>query len=173
MNKKFLTVVFAAAVLGWIASIICHILSLRGVDLEVTFPSALLLHFGVFAVWIPTVIYLRSQIADPGNGIDPFPFLQFLWQRTPKVIVVLALTGCLLGMIQMPLRMRGESGTPSFRDGKYILHGHGTFIREISEAEFHALNAKSFAMFSGIWIAFYGIGAAVCYPFAEQKDKEG
>jgi hypothetical protein len=52
-----------------------------------------------------------------------------------------------------------RGGTPDVRDGKYVLHNHGTVIRELSEDEYELQNAYILRGFSGHWMIFYLIPA--------------
>ena len=59
-------------------------------------------------------------------------------------------------------------GVPDIWEGQYVLHNHGTLIRNITEQEYTAYKAAEVRGFSGHWLAFYGIATALLYPFNKE-----
>jgi len=83
-------------------------------------------------------------------------------------MVVIAAAGLFYAFVNFLLFMTMQNGTPAFKDGQYYLHNHGKLIRNITEQEYHHFKANLLRGFSGHWIAFYGIAAAVLYPFKQK-----
>ena len=51
--------------------------------------------------------------------------------------------------------IRALGGTPDIWDGRFVLHQHGTFVRELSGEEYHIEQAHVLRGFSGHWMIFY------------------
>ena len=59
--------------------------------------------------------------------------------------------------------MISQPGTPEIRDGQYILQNHGHLVKTVTESEYYHYLANQTRAFSGHWIMFYGIAAAVLF----------
>ena len=46
-------------------------------------------------------------------------------------------------------------------DGTYSLRNHGSFVRVLSERDFHRYNAYEARLFSGHWMFFYSMAATM------------
>ncbi len=64
--KPFLPLLLAAALLGFVASVTVHVLSLTGV-LPPTGEYTWGLHIGIFVVWIPAVMLMQQLLPDKKN----------------------------------------------------------------------------------------------------------
>ena len=164
---------FWLAVIGWTAAVTVHILSLFDIDAEQIFPYIWLLHFGIFLVWVPMIFILRNEgtfkaFEDPAvrKKMNPLKFFRILAGRTPDWVIYLALAGFIYAFINFGMTMM-LGDTPAVKDGQYYLHNRGHVIRYITEAEYHYFKAIILRRFSGHWIAFFGIAAALLYPFAK------
>lgn len=54
---------------------------------------------------------------------------------------------------------QSEGGTPQYENGAYILSNHGTFIRELTEAEYKAMQLASLRLSSASPILFFTLAA--------------
>ena len=169
---------FWFAVTGWLLGLLVHILSIFGVDVQTKIPYIWLLHLGIFVVWIPTILTLRKnqgirafESSDPRKRMNPFGFFKALCEQAPVWMVVIAAAGLFYAFVNFLLFMTMQNGTPAFKDGQYYLHNHGKLIRNITEQEYHYIKASMLRGFSGHWIAFYGIAAAVLYPFRQKPGR--
>ena len=136
-------VLFALALFGWLASFIVHILSIGGYDVSKEFPFVMALHVGIFAVWIPTIWHLKKdeeykQFQQSGfwSRSNPINFFKVLFKNAPPFLKIIAIAG----FVYAPLN--------------FLL-----FSNEVPG------EASTDRMFSGHWMAFYGISLAVLYPF--------
>lgn len=174
--KKFL---FYFAITGWSLGLIVHLLSLASYDIADKVPFVWVLHIGIFVVWIPTVFdlkkneelnaYNKSGIL---NRMNPFGFFKILFKQTPTWLSIIAFVGFFYAGINFMLFLSSHQGTPDIEDGKYILQDHGRLIKTLTEQEYHRYNANEVRGFSGHWLAFYGMAAAVLYPFKKQTTVE-
>jgi hypothetical protein len=161
-------ILFFIAVTGWSLAITFHLLALLDVDVETHFPFVWLLHVGIFVVWLPAVLKLRKMKESEGVNMGTFNGLSIfkpIMATTPKWILMLAGAGFVYAGINFTLFIFSQHGTPSVRDGQYILHNHGHIIKVLTAAEYAHYKANEVRGFSGHWIAFYGIAAAVLFPF--------
>jgi hypothetical protein len=172
--KKFL---FYFAVAGWTLSVAAHLMSLANIDVRDVIPYISLLQVGIFIVWIPVVLDLRrseklkgdlasNEGGNPGST-DP---IKELFRRAPRWMAILAIAGIIYGVVNFALDFFSEQGEAAIRNGHYVLENHGNFIRNTTEQEYLHVKAAHVRFFSGGWIGFYGIAAAMLFPYSGVKD---
>ena len=171
--KKLL---FYFAITGWALALIVHALSIADFDIRDNVPFVWVLHFGVFVVWLPTVLILNkieelneNQQSGILNRLNPFGFVKTICKQTPTWITVIAIGGFIYNMFNFWLFKASVQGGPDIMDGQYILQNHGKLIAYLTEQEYHHYRANEVRFFSGFWLAFYGIAAAVLFPFKRQS----
>lgn len=174
--KKFL---FYFAITGWTLGLLVHVLSLTGFDVTEKFPFVWVLHLGIFVVWLPTILDLRKneefkayQQSRMLNKMNPFGFIKIVFKQTPTWFTALAIGGFFYATINFMLVMTSHPGVPDIKNGQYILHNHGHLIKTLTAYEYHHFKASEIRGFSGHWLAFYGIAAAVLFPFKKQTTNE-
>ncbi|MCX6256402.1 MAG: hypothetical protein NTW49_00640 [Bacteroidia bacterium] len=174
--KNFL---FYFAVTGWTTGLIVHLLSIAEFDVTYKFPYIWILHVGIFVVWIPTVLNLMKnkelkeyQQSGILNRMNPIGLFRIIFKNTPSWLTVIALGGFIYAMINFMLFMTSQVGDPDIKNGQYILHNHGQLIKILTEQEFHHYKANEIRGFSGHWIAFYGVAAAVLFPYNSQINND-
>lgn len=174
--KKFL---FYFAVTGWTLGLIVHLLSLADIDITDKVPFIWVLHIGIFVVWLPTVLDLNKneelreyQQSGKLNKMNPVEFFKIIFRQTPNWLAIIAIGGFFYAIINFMLFVISHHGTPDIQDGQYILHNHGQLLKTLTEQEYHHFKANEVRGFSGHWIAFYGLAAAVLFPFNRQKTNE-
>ena len=175
MNKTL----FYVAVTGWSLALLVHLLSLADVDVRDTVPFVWVLHLGIFVVWLPAVLALKKneelkayKQSGFANTLNPFGFFNIIFKQTPNWMKVIAIVGFYYAVVNFMLSMSSASGTPILRDGQYLLENHGQFIRTLTEQEYNHIKANHVRGFSGHWICFYGIAAAILFPFAQRSTNE-
>lgn len=173
--KKLL---FYTAVCGWIAGLTIHLLSITGINSIDTGPVFWILHAGIVVVWVPTVLLVKRdeelrtfQQSAKQNRVNPVVFLKIVFRRTPTWLMVIAAAGFLYTIINFMVVMMGQEGVATDLGGTYVLQNHGKLIRVLTEQEYQYYKAMETRGFSGHWMAFYGIAAAVLFPFNSQKSK--
>src|SRR4249919_420781 len=143
------------ASMGFVASSLVHAAALFGVNVKAQLPGVWLLHFGIFAVFIPFVLFASRDF-----GARP-PSLSQISAGLPRWVVVLGIVIFVYATINFALFIAGtDGGSPAIRDGKYLLLDHGRVIREISAAEYSSFKVNEARGFSGHWMAFYFVPAA-------------
>lgn len=174
--KKFLFY-FAAA--GWFLGLIVHLLSIAGMDVMDKVPFVWFLHIGIFVVWIPVVIDLKrnkkyQEYQESGllNRMNPSGFFKVVLRETPLWLKVIVLGGLFYAVVNFMLFMMSQNGVPEIMDGQYVLNNHGQLIRGLTPEEYHHFKADELRGFSGHWTAFYGLAAAILYPFRRKSENE-
>jgi hypothetical protein len=145
-------VIVALALIGLLISVVVHVLTYFG---HGGVPGIWLLHVGVFVVWFPTVLKLKAA----GEGKGRFWFLDVLpwWQ-----LLIFAIAAPIVFAGALASMARGE-GVTHEENGSYSIVNHGQTVRELSEAEYRREKARELRGFSGIWVIFYGVAAAVSH----------
>jgi hypothetical protein len=168
--KKYL---FYLALTGWILGLLVHILSLADIDVTETVPFVWLLHIGIFVVWLPVILDLKKneelqeyQQSGMLNRINPVGFYKIIFRETPTWMAIFVVAGFFYALFNFMLFFASQGGTPSIKDGQYILQNHGQLIKTLTEQEYHHYKANEVRGFSGHWILFYGFATAVLYKFS-------
>ena len=171
-------ILFYIALTGWTLGLTVHLLSLADIDVTEKAPFIWLLHIGIFIVWIPVVLDLKNneelqayKQSGMTNRMNPIEFYKIVFKETPTWMSLIAIGGFFYALINFMFFMSSQSGTPDIKDGQYILQNHGQLIKTLTLHEYHHYKANEVRGFSGHWMAFYGMAAAILYPF-NKKDKE-
>jgi hypothetical protein len=173
--KRFL---FYFAIAGWSLGFLVHLLSILGKDVLQYFPYVWVLHFGIFVVWFPTILSLRKNedfIEYQQSGwlsrMNPLAFLRTILKNSPTWLSVVAGGGFIYAIANFIMFMSPHEGSAVMEEGNYMLKNHGQLIRALTEDEYHQFQIREVRLFSGHWIAFYGIAAAVIFPFRKNVEE--
>ncbi len=165
----FNKVLCITACMGFMLSIIVHVVSALGFYVGDHYPFVWLLHLGVFVVWFPTIISLISnpkyKRKDRKYG-DSFKTLYtVVFKDMPKSLMFFSLFCFVYAILNFMFFVNTGLGRgPSISDGKYVLHNHGTLIKEISENEYLRFKAMEIRGFSVLWMVFYSGSIGVLWP---------
>jgi hypothetical protein len=175
--RKFL---FYFAATGWTLGLTAHLLSIADIDVQEKVPYIWILHIGIFIVWLPTIFDLRKnedlkayQKAGMLNSLNPFGVFKVIFKNTPNWLKMIAIIGFYYAFVNFVylVFMTSSVGTPDIKDGQFTLQDHGQFIRTLTSREYHHYKAAEMRLFSGHWIAFYGLAMAVLYPVKKQSQE--
>lgn len=157
MNRFF----FYLALLGWFLSLAAHLKALAGVDVAAQMPYVWGLHVGIFAVFIPAILKLRKneefkQLPKQAFFVrmNPVNTFRIMFKDTPDWFAFIALAGFVYALFNF-LYLVLPIGD--------FLHGRAIDTTSLLPNS-HVPDATSIRLFSGHWIAFYGISAAILYP---------
>lgn len=163
---------FYLAVIGWLLGLTIHILSIARIDVEEKVPFIWGLHVGIFVVWVPAILTLRKnkelvalQKSGKLNDLKLKEQFRVTFKHAPKWIGYMAIAGLFYAVLNFFGVMVLQKGTADIIDGKYVLHIHDKIIKTLTSQEYHNLVAQKIRGVSGHWIAFYGLAAAILYPF--------
>ncbi|MCA9536477.1 MAG: hypothetical protein KC593_22495 [Myxococcales bacterium] len=148
------------------ASLLVHLLTFVpsvAINMDFVWP----LHVGAmasFLVMFVGLIHVQSalrkstpQADSPSSRLEMRrEFNRRVWEATPlpvKVLFPLAMLYVLYNFFaSIP-----AGGTPDLRDGVYVLHNHGTVVREITLAEYERFRTLTVRGFSGHWMIFSAV----------------
>lgn len=141
------------AAVGFAIALLVHCLTFVPVDVQTDYPLVWLLHLGCFVVFIPFFLSMR-------NEFGPKPSFSRLRAVLPSWAGILLVCVFAYAIINFGLLfLHTEGGTPSERNGAFILQSHGKLIRQLTEAEYHLQRAYVLRGFSGHWLVFYMVPA--------------
>ena len=83
---------------------------------------------------------------------------------------IIAVGGLFYAFINFGLFMFTQHGTAFIKNGQYVLESHGHFIKNLNEAEYRYYRSGELRVFSGHWIAFYGVAMAALYSLAKTTE---
>lgn len=170
INQTTKSVLFFCALGGWLLSLAVHLVAALAYKNPMEkFPLLWLLHPGAILIIIPVVLLLRS---DPSIGLknrkSPKEFLKQVFKNAPVWLKMMAIAGFAYALANFSILLFQHPETPYEINGEYILKMHGKVVRTISGSEYRYYETIHARVFSGHWIAFYGIACAVLYPFRKQ-----
>lgn len=169
MRKVF----FFMSVIGWLISLIIHLVSYAGIDIEDRFSQIWLFSIFIFIVWFPAIIYsIKENKVKDKITFFSLDFLKVIFGRAPIWLTTLAVLCFFYGFLSFWLHQNAYIGVPDIIDGQYVLHNHGSIEKVLTENEYHSYNAESLRSFSSFWLIFYGIAAAILYPFKKGKGSD-
>jgi hypothetical protein len=155
---------FAAGVL--IISLLVHVSTFLGIDPMEKWPGVMFIHLAIFPPFI-AALFCANRTAGPKHGAqDRVMSCSPLWL---KILTGVCFAYALVNFAVFIVLIEG--GSPRERDGKYFLHSHGTVLRELSEAEFHQMQAFVVRGFSGHWMLFSSAALMVLVGTARLRSR--
>lgn len=172
-------ILFYFAFTGWSVALIVHLLSIAEYNAAENFPFIWLLHIGVFVVWLPAVLILIKNeelkaFRQSGSlkQLNPIAASKIFFGQTPTWMTIIAVAGFFYAIVNFVLFMTSSHmGVPDIKNGQYMLHDHGKLIKTLTEQEYYHYKANEVRFFSGHWLMFYGLAAAVLFPYNKQTKK--
>ena len=161
MNKTLSIIAGVALFIG----LVVHILALSGIDISERLPFVWLLHVGIFVIWLPAILHLKSIPELKRKDRKPNDLIKVIFWDKPKILILITIACFVYATLNFILFMAAsEGGVSSIMDGKFVLHNHGSIIRELTEVEYHKMKANEVRGFSGHWMAFYSVAMMVLWP---------
>lgn len=142
MNKQLAVI----AALGFCVASSVHLLTYASVDVFDLYPSAWLLHIVCFVVFL----LMLGSIPTSKENFGEMP----AWSRW-LIFAAMIYAGVNFGLFFH----NSKQGQPDIRNGHFVLHDHGTIIRELSAEEYHVQMAYVARGFSGHWMLFFLVPA--------------
>ena len=139
------------ALIGFLLSLAVHVAALFGIDVAAKIPLVWALHVGIFVVFIPFIILSPKVLGSKPAFAD----VRQLFPGWVMALGVVIFAYVILNFLLFILATQG--GSPSIRDGKFVLQDHGRLIRELTASEYTSFKANEVRGFSGHWLAFYFI----------------
>ena len=169
---KSKTILFYFTLACWTSSLLANLSAIADFDVIEKFPFVWFLQIGVFIVVITAIFVLRQtpELQDQQVRSNPLRVLGTLIKGTPYWLIAIAVAGFIYAGVNFSLFASSQIGSPEIKDGQFILQEHGQFIKTITEQEYHHYQANIIRGFSRHWLAFYGIGLALLYPFKNRQN---
>jgi hypothetical protein len=137
--------IFCAA-LVLVISLSVHLMTFSSIDPMRAIPGVMLIHIAIFPPFIAAIVYAKK--INPSNQNDVWKLAPQWMQRMSAVFFVYGIVNFIIFLILV------HGGGPQIRDGKYVLADHGHIIRQLSEPEYHQMQAYVVRGFSGHWMLF-------------------
>ena len=144
-------IVFLAGI-GTVASLLVHLSTFFGINLQESFPVVRGLHYGVIVLYLSLVLYNWKVCEGDAKGywkpvIDSVPS----WLMVP--IIVLLVYG-IFNFFYVKTVLN-EGGAPSVVGGQKVLCKGKTVIRELTDEEYSQHKTYSLRLVSGLWVFGY------------------
>lgn len=143
----------------FLISLLVHILAIFQITVISRFP-VFILHVLTIGVCFIAFFQLRSK---EGPNIDLAKYFKEKFSGKLNWVPILLVLLFIYNFINFFLGFSNYVGTPDIWDGKYVLHDHGSLIREITEKEYRLERTKEIKMFSSFWVLFSGVSSAMLY----------
>ncbi len=174
LRTAILRFIYYLALAGIIISAVTTLLAAAGVDLWSLCPLSMALVPATFIVWFPAILEAikkqRDQIPSPGGIANPYATLGIYFKDTPAWLGFVALISFVFALINFCAFLAQQPGSPTIKNGQFILEDHGQFVRTITEEEYHRYQANGASAVSGYALAFFAVGAALLAPPREGKE---
>ncbi len=144
---------------GLLSSILVHLSTFLGINIQSVFPQIWLFHILIFAVWIPIVLLHRNFWKK--NKIKN------LWKsmtaHAPRWMKIMTLLIFIYAFFNFffTIFVLNKGGMPAEIDGQKVLQDHGRIISELTDEQYEKHQAFNVRTFSGHWIIFYAVGMTV------------
>jgi hypothetical protein len=165
---------FFPALIGLLMGLTAHLMALFHFDAIARVPFIWLLHIGIFVVFIPGMIGLfmnpefqKFQGGPMVDRMNPLKMFKAMFGNVPKWLFIWVIITFIYAFINFTLFAQSQTYTPSVIDGQYVLHNHGKVVQVLTEAEYYHQKTNELRGFSGHWVLFYSIAAALLFPFTK------
>lgn len=132
------------------ASLIVYALSFVGTTMDEMFRLAMLLHAGVFALFLPMYAVEYSAIKNSKY------FWDTIWRGLPKWAVrSIQIVGLLFAAHFVLFLVQSHAASPEIINGEYVLNSHGHIVKELTESQYRWLKGSELRLFATGWMSFY------------------
>jgi hypothetical protein len=147
MNLLRAWIYFSALVL--VVSLAVHLSTFCGVDPMAAIPGVMFLHVTIFPPFFAAIVYAGNLTRDRGLTQQQLFKVAPAWmQRMSGIFFAYAMINFIVFLFLV------KGGSPEQRDGMYVLADHGRVVRQLSESEYHQMQAYVVRGFSGHWMLF-------------------
>jgi hypothetical protein len=129
---------------GLIAGIYIFVASFFGLTMDKLGAKAVLLHLGIFVLFIPLVVAERW-----GKGVNPFLGKPRWVVRSQQILFLLFVAMFFIFLVL------SHAASPEIINGSYVLNSHGKIIGYISERDYLFLKGWELRLFASLWIVMY------------------
>lgn len=165
------TILFFIAISGWLTSLYIHLnAAIAHKDITDGTPYMFLLHFCVFIVFGGAILSIKKKNAfkiDPQTSKRSAAVnIKKLFSNTPIWLKALAGASFIYAFINFFLFLASGQTTIGETTTEELLRNVEEVLNEDKPEDFLMIR-----MFSGHWMAFYSIAAAILFPFGNEKER--
>jgi hypothetical protein len=135
--------------LGLAASVAFFIASFFGATMTMAKPE-ILLHLGIFALFVPTVVIERSAIRR-----NTFFWTDFARSRPDWVMTGIKLLSLFFVVVFVLLLILTHAASPEIQNGDYVLDSHGKIVGLLTRAEYLFLKGWELRFIASAWMFAY------------------
>lgn len=138
------------AACGVAASVAAYVGSYGGMTFDGLPVWAIVMHVGIFVLWIPMCLAEYASLRDRS----------FFWKAfsrgKPKwVVPTIQLIGLLFAAHFILFLIESHAATPQINAGQYVLDNHGQILKVITQREYLHLKGAELRIFASGWMCFY------------------
>jgi hypothetical protein len=137
-------VVAILAAPGFLLGICIFIASFFGLTMDKLGSRAVLLHLGIFVLFLPLAIFERRS-----GGVNSFAGRPRWVVRSTQVL------GLLCVVMFFAFLALSHAASPEIINGAYVLNNHGKIVGYISEKDYLFLKGRELRLFASGWVFFY------------------
>lgn len=165
MTHRITTLLLALAAFGFLVTLALHLLTFSPLDVEPLRPLASFAFIGVFVVIVPFILLgSRAEKRDAAAWSKTMRYAP-RWLNAALLVLLLYVAFNFFTMLNA-----NSSGSPTVKDGKYVLTSHGAVVRVLSPSEYTQAVAYDMRLWTGHPLVFY---AAACgYLYAMKRELE-
>jgi hypothetical protein len=159
--------VFAAC--GLAVSIAAYIGSYMGLTMDDISLWAIVIHVGVFVLFIPMCFQNYASLKDRS-----FFWSEFSNGRPKWVVPTIKLIGLFFVVHFVLFLIESHAASPQIKDGQYVLDNHGQIQQIITQREYLHLKGAELRLFATGWMCFYFVLLAYWwYPRLPKRPNRG
>ncbi len=155
VSSNMSIVLFYGALIGWLASLAVHVLSVFHNDVSEKFPIVWGLHLGIIGIYLLAIVELKKMPVFKDKLVlnSPLKVVKILAKGVPVILIVIAVAGFIYFQFSTLYFIMPQNGMQAFQNGAPV------------PSDLKLQQASSIRGFSGAWVAFYGLGLVALYPF--------
>ncbi len=164
---------FLFSIFGLLVGIIIHFSAIIGINLFYKSSYFMILNFGIFVVWIPSIFQMRQnlkkeRLSNP-QKLSSKLIYKLMFQGKPKFVMILSKTFLIYASIYFVFYLLKTKGIVGIIDGDYVIHNHGNIVEKLTLEEYQKYRAFEISGMTSHILGFFGIAFGVLFP---ERDKD-
>lgn len=151
--------------IGLLLSVIVHLATVGGLNLFAESEFTFLLHAAIFPSFFYMILSARKNL----KGLKRGEFNSLLFKSSPKFVAYAGIAVFVYALVNFGYSMLHLlEGSPTVKDGVYILENHGRHVKDLTELEYFSLKRMELRGFSGHWLLFFMV-PFIYFKYVEKK----
>jgi hypothetical protein len=138
------------AAFGLAAGVSVYVGSYMGLTMEAVSRWAIVLHVGVFILFIPMCLQNYNSLSDRS-----FFWSNFSKGRPKWVVPTIKWIGLFFFIHLLLFFVESRASAPQIKDGQYVLDDHGQIKQVLNQREYLHLKGAELRLFAAGWMSFY------------------